>query len=255
MMSRYKVWLNDESLEEISPLVYISDISYSGVSPSFVTNKIGANDGQLTIDAVGYDTNTIVVSFSVREYNTAARQRIVQDIVKWASMGGWLKTSDRPGQMIYVRCAKYPAVGSVLRWTNALSVQFTAFDYPFWVDVTPETVELDSGDEEDIFVPGFRQTYVEASIVPSETLTGFTLEAGETFMEIDGVSIPADQAITIKYSDAHHILSIESAGVSLLDKRTPESSDDLILVPGTGTVYFDCATSAVCTVFVRGVYM
>lgn len=255
MMSRYKVWLGDESLEEISPKIYVGDISYSGASPSFVANRIGANDGQFTTDGESFDSNTIMVSFVVREYNTAARQSIVQDVIKWASKGGWLKTSDRPGQMIYVRCAGYPTVGSVLRWTNALSVQFMAMDYPFWVDTAPETYDLNSGDEEEIFVPGFRQTFVEASIVPSETLTGFTLEAGDTFMEIDGVSIPADQAVTITYSDAHHILSIESAGVSLLDKRTPESSDDLLLGPGTGTVYFDCATSAVCTISVRGVYM
>ena len=33
MISRYKVWLNGDSLEEISPNIYINDISYGQVSP------------------------------------------------------------------------------------------------------------------------------------------------------------------------------------------------------------------------------
>ena len=255
MMSRYRVWLDDASIEEISPQIYVSDISYAAASPSFTASRIGMTDGQRTGDGDYYDVAMIVVSFAIREYNTAARQAILQNVAAWAAKGGWLKTSDRPDQMIYVRCNKLPAISSVLRWTQSLSIEFAAYDFPFWVDTNPITVELNDGDEEDIFVPGIRAVYVEATIIPAETMTNFSLECGDTFMEIDEISIPANQAITISYTADHHILKIESGGVSLLNKRTPASDDDLMLGPGTGTVYFDTATSAVCTISVRGVYV
>lgn len=255
MMSRYSVWLNDRGLNEISPDIVITDIAYTPSSPAFTGNRIAAADGQMSGKDGYIGPNKVTVSFMVRAYNTQERQEIVQDIVKWTANGGWLKTSDRPGQRMYVQPSKYPAVSSVQGWTDNLTAEFTAFDYPFWQDESPKTVTLNAGDEEEIFVPGFRKTYVEATIVPSETMTNFTIECGDTYIEIDDISIPAEQEIVLAYTDDHHILKIESNGVSLLDKRTPESNDDLLLAPGPGTVNFDSVTSAVCTVFVRGVYL
>lgn len=255
MISRYAVWLNDAGLAEIDSEIVLTDIAYAPSNPAFQSERIAASDGQF----IGADryiaSNKVTVYFMVRQYNTQMRQEIVQNIIAWAAKGGWLKTSDRPGQRMYVQVSKYPVVSSAQKWSDNLTVEFMAYDYPFWTDETPKRVTLDSGDEEEVFVPGFRETYVEATIVPSETLENFTIECGDTYIEIDDISIPADQPITISYTADHHILEIKSDGVSLLDKRTPESSDDLVIGPGKGTVCFDCETEAECTLFIRGVYL
>lgn len=255
MISRYNVWMNDISLTEIDPAIYIADISYQAAKPSRSANRLAMADGQHSYGQDYFEESKTTVYFAVREYNTNKRQRIVQDIVTWAMNGGWLKTSDRIGQRIYVHTSQFPSVASALQWTDNLSVEFTAYDYPFWQDETANTIDLNSGDEGDLFVPGVRKTVVEAVIVPSEPMTGFAIECGDTFMGFSDLSIPADQPIKITYTDDHHILTIESNGESLLSNRTTDSDDDLALEPGMGYVYFDAETAAVCTLSVRGVYL
>lgn len=255
MISRYEVWLNDVALSEIDPSIYVSDINYKATSVKHDTHRLSGKNGQFSGETDYVQDNRITVTFEVREYDTNKRQTIVQNINAWAANGGWLKSSDRIGQRIYVKTTVYPAAYSVLRWTDALTVEFTAFDYPYWQDEFSNTIQLNSGDEGDIFVPGCRKTDVEAVVVPAETMTGFEIECGDTRISLDGISIPANQSVKISYTDDHHILQIVSNNVSLLDKRTADSNDDLMLDPGTGHVHFVCSVSAVCTVSVKGVYL
>lgn len=253
MISRYDAWLNGDSISSVSPSIYVADISYSTAARSYATSQVSGRDG--TFSGRDYVApSTVAISFVVREYNTARRQEVAQDVARWAARGGWLRTSDRVGQRLYVRCTKPPAISSVLRWLNTLTVEFTAHDFPMWQDEAAEAVTLNSGDSGTLFLRGTRQTEVCAEITAGATLTGFTITCGDTAVTLEGLNIAQGQTVNIRYTDDHHILEIVSGGASLLDKRTANSSDDLIAQIGDNSVSYASSGASTCVLSVRGVY-
>lgn len=254
MISRYRVYLNDVEISSIDDSIYVADVSYSSLSYNRTTTKLGNRSGSYSGNEY-FPENKVTVSFSVRQYDTSTRQNVIQAINAWCRNGGWLKVSDRPDMRMYVRCSKPAVVSSILRWTDYLTVELTAYDYPFWTDEVPVTEIMEAGHEYEIYVPGVYKTDVEAVIVSSSALTNVTIECGDTAIELDGINVPAEQPITISYTDDHHILQIESGGDSLLDKRTPDSYDNLVMEPGKNVVAFSANASAVCTLLIKGVYL
>lgn len=259
MISRYEVWLNDEPLSSISPNIYIADIGYTAVAPSRDLTRIAAADGRLTGETEYIQENRINIAFVIREYNTRQRQQVLQDVIKWARGGGWLKTSDRIGQKIYVRVSQFPAIASVMRWTDNLTLEFIASDYPFWVAERPETAILtlssSSYTSGQLYLPGAWKSYVEAKITAAASITGFTVRCGDTFIAFSGLSLSSGDVITISYTDDHHILEIKKGTDSILDKRTAASTDDVIAMPGRNNISFSGNGDATCEFKVREVFV
>lgn len=258
MISRYGVWLNDVSLTEIHPNIYISDINYQAAGLARSTGRIVALDGLFSGSKDYVDTAKIVVNFVVREYDTRRRQEIVQNVIVWASNGGWLKTADRIGQKIYVKPSHLPAVSSVLNWLDTLTIEFTAYDYPFWQDEVPAEIELSQSATGELWVSGERKAFVEATAVAHENISTMTFTCNGESIVLDSMSVSEGQTVNIRYSDDHHIQQIYkvlNAPInSLMDRRTPESVDDLIANVGNNTFAFAADGVAVCTFSVRGVH-
>lgn len=255
MISRYTVWLNDVSLEEIDPSIYVADISYTAASPEFSTLRLAATDGRYSGKGDYIKEAKISVSFEVHEYRTERRQEIVQNVAIWASKGGWLKTSDRMSQRIYVKPTRLPAVVSAMRWTDNLSVEFTAFDFPFWVDEYPTEITLARNGSGSLFVPGMRSTPAELAVTATAAVSQVEVHAGNSTLILQGLGLVSGDVLTVSYTDEHHILEIKNGNTSLLDKRTAESDDDLIVSPGVNTVSFSANGNSNCVISVRGVYV
>lgn len=254
MISRYAVWLNDVSLAEIDPDIYVADISYTAASPKVESSRLAASDGQY-VSRDYIDSAKVAVSFEVHAYSTARRQAIVERIAVWAANGGWLKTSDRAGQKLYVRSSRYPAVNSVMRWTDNLSVEFTAYDFPFWVDEQPNAITLAQGATGNLFVYGMRPTGAELAITAVSAVSRVEVHAGDSKLILDGISMVSGDVLNVSYTDDHHILEIKQGNTSLLNKRTAASDDDLIVSPGTNAVSFTADGNATCVLSVKGVYV
>lgn len=267
MISRYSVWLNDVSLSEIDPRIYVSDIAYQAASPARNTSRLAARDGQYSGEYEYIGESKITVSFAARAYETNARQQIIQEVAAWAADGGWLKTSDRMGQRIYVKCSKLPAVASVMRWTDAITVEFTAYDYPYWTDETATTLRLTSTGTEStgtLTIGGVHDSLVEATIAINGATSKLELTCGDTAIVLEGLSLVSTNTVKVVYENVHHILRIywqsQDAAYyrranSLLDKRTAASNDDLIAKVGANTLKFKATGNAVCTFSCRGVYV
>lgn len=255
MISRYSVWLNDVSLSEVDPEIYVSDIGYNAVSRQFNTSRLAARDGLFSGDDY-FGENKTTVTFLIRKYNTQERQSVLQNILVWAANGGWLKTSDRPFQRIYVKCTRLPSINSVMRWTDNLTLEFTAYDFPYWQDEEPMTISLDSGENETVYIPSAFNVYVEAKITAAASLTQFSISVGDTTLSFANLSVSSGDIITVAYSDEHHILDVSVGTLSILDKRTANSSDDLIAKTGNNIVSFSTSGgSAECELYFRGVYL
>lgn len=255
MISRYEVWINNVALSSLSSKIYVADISYQPTTISWPVSKLGMVNGQYAGSQKYIAPNRITISFEAREYDIQGRQQIIQDIIKWAGNGGWLKCSDRESQRIYVKPSKMPSISSALRWLDTLTIEFTAYDYPFWQDEEAQTQTLNNGDTGSIIITGVRETEIEALITANATLTSVSLTCGDTTIALSGISVAQGNTIRLSYSDDHHILSIVSGTTSLLDKRTTASNDDLIGVPGTNSISYTANASSTCQFMARGVYL
>lgn len=254
MISRYDAWLNGKSLQMVNPLIYVEDISYRAVelnrSIDARTGYHGSYHGHGYIESAHVD-----ITFLIEEYSTVERQNILQEVVAWATQEGWLATSDRPNQRLRVVCDVFPAILSAKRWTETLTMTFSAYELPFWQDLHPTEASVSAASETEetvaLFCPGTFPAPLEAVVTPSASITTLTIAVGESEIELSGLS--GTDAITISYSEDRHILSINQGSTSVLSKRTADSSDDLILTPGiNNTISIEGDAALTATFRVRG---
>ena len=142
-----------------------------------------------------------------------------------------------------------------MKWLDVLTVEFTAFAYPFWQEKTPKTLTLSSGASGVAYSMSAMETEAEAVITANAAMTGFELSCGETTFTLSDLNVASGSTVVISYTDKDHILQIKSGTTSLLDKRSAESSDDLILAPGGNAVAFTSTGAASCEIRWKGVYV
>ena len=200
MISRYKVWLNDVSIADINPLIYVNDIQYSLAFDRSTVAK-GIKYGSFYRDRTLASSN-IKVEIEIDEYNTAIRQQICQDVARWALAGGWLTTSDRLNQRIYVVCDEPPVISSALKWTEKLTITFTAYGLPLWQSTMPSTVSFYGTNESGTIInAGNMDSFVTVEAMAGGSTSQVTFVAGNTHITLDGISAEIGDIIAIGYTD------------------------------------------------------
>ena len=248
MISRYEAYMDGTSLSSIHPNLLILDIGHEVSSFSVSAESIAKRDGLMVLARKRAKT-VVTISFMLRIYDIAERQRVLQQIQRWAK-GSVLETNDRPGQELYVSCDEFPMIGSARDWLEELTMSFTTYEKPYWMEKTYASVSLTAGTSGSgsLYVPGNAgETFVEVTATPSSSMANITLTVGNTSMTLTGVSATSSQPITIRY-DNQNILHIKRGTTSVLDKRT--GSDDLLAECGT-PVSVSFSSSVSCTVVFR----
>lgn len=253
MNSRYSVTLNGEPLLQISPNIIITDINYDSPKVNIETYNVAKRHGSI-IHRQYVDKKSVTISFMIREYTTARRQAVCSSVIKWAKKGGVLKINDRPGQHLDCVCESYPSVSSVRDWLSEVSITFSAFANPFWIDDIQSSIAL-SGTAGNgmLYVPGDAQeTFVEATVKAKAALTSFTLTVGGRTMTVTS-NIANGHTVKLEY-DKNMILSIKDNNTSILNKRT--GADDLIAVCGErNTVSFTSSANADVVFSAKGAWL
>lgn len=176
---------------------------------------------------------SITVTFMVKERDRAARMAVIQKVRGWAG-NGWFTTNIRPTQRIYVYCTKPPKF-ETFDWTARMDIRFTAYGEAYWQDITPVTVSSTSAAAsatKTITPAGTENCFLEAEITPSGgSLTTVNIAVGSQHLKLEGLSVASGATLSIYY-DEHHLLHIESGNTHLLNKRTGDSADDIILSAG-----------------------
>lgn len=143
---------------------------------------------------------------------------------------------------------------SALNWQEQMQAVFTAYELPFWQDITPsrETITANGS----LFVPGIGEAMcdVEVANKGSSAITTLTLTCGDTEMIFSGISLAKGETLVLSHDDLG-LLSAKIGNTSVLNKRTAESDDDLIAMCGQyNTITVSGGT--VSAVFkARGVYL
>ena len=250
MVSRYSVTLNNVAMSSLNRSLYVTDISYQPAEDELTVVRFAGRNGSMLLNRRKSQTS-VVITFELHLYDIAARQEACAEVIRWADAGGVLKTGDRPGQFLECRCTKRPSIESALKWTDTLSVEFTAFAVPYWQSTAPDTATVTGTGS--LFVRGNGgKAMVDAVITATASLTSLSITVGDTVIALADISLSSGDTVTISH-DANGILSIKKGTTSLLDKRTAASSDDLLAACGA---YNDVSvsTGAYAAVSARGVW-
>ena len=243
MMTRYSAWLDGLPLHEIDPTIYILDIQEEPAQMDVSTAAKAGGFGRFVVMRQR-QTLSVTISFAIREYDVTRRKAIMQKVVTWAKGGKYLSINDRPGQRLRVEVDELPTIASALRWTQELSITFTAYAFPFWENDYADSMTT-SGAASMMVMGDADAAPVDVSITPSGS--SVTVKADKTTITLHDVS----GNIEISHGD-DGILRITSSGESILSHRTPESSDDLTATPGRVNELF--VEGGTATFRVRGVW-
>lgn len=250
MHSRYDAYLNNVALSSLNVNLYVSDISYMPTQEEVTLAHLAGRNGGLVVRR-RKEQSTVTISFELHVYSTQLRQEACAEVIRWASNGGRLTTTDRQGQFLDCVCTKLPAIESALKWTDNLTVEFTAYAIPYWQSVTADTATVNGSGT--LFVHGNGgKAMVNATITANDSMTSLSIEVGETTIALSGISLSANDQVEISHS-ADGILSIKKGSTSLLNKRTAASSDDLLAVCGADNL-ITVSSNATAVVSVKGVW-
>lgn len=257
MITRYRVSLNRINLDTIAPEIMILDVAYT--APMFTTqaSTLAARHGQI-VHGRTIPTCGVTVTLEIHTQNISRRQAVAMAVQRWAMEGGELRVNSRPDQRLRVICDSAPVVPSDLKWTGKITIGFAASEIPFWEDDEATAVEVAAGEEASLYVVGSAdETPVSVSVKneSGQTVNSLTVTAGSTVFSFEELALADGETLDIGY-DEHGFLYIRAGDVSKMDKRTPESSDELTIGQNAAVDISVTADAAVTATFeARGRHM
>lgn len=257
MRTRYDVYMDNLPLDAIDPAIYVTDVQETPVSYDATTMQRAKGDGLRVLRRLR-DSKQVRVAFMVRETDVGRRRDIVQRVAAWAMGGKYLALGDRPGQRLRVLCETLPGITSALKWTQELTMVFTAYAMPYWEAETPTRASFTGTSGTAVIRnAGTAPCFLEAEIsnTSGATLDTVMLGMDGQALSFTGLALGAGKTLKIYYDDKW-ILRAEVDGASVLSKRTSGSDDDLILPTGKATTVTISADKAVSvTLKARGLWL
>lgn len=254
MISRYEAYMDGVALSAVNPNLLILDIQHELADVEYEYEHLANRAGSFITEGK-QEGSSVTIVFQLRLYSISERQTACQEVQRWAK-GKILETNDRPGQRLWVKCTTLPRITSALNWTEEISMTFTAYEHPFWEEVTPSVLSLTGTSATGIlFVPGnVSEALIEVTAVPgSGTLNTLSITVGDNTMEFSSLGATVSNELSITYDD-RLIQSIKVSNSSAMSKRT--GADDLLAVCGTNnTVSITAGTSATVTLSARGLWL
>lgn len=253
MISRYRVWLNNQGLDDIDDTILITDIKEKEPKMRYQAQEKGGTDGMRLLRARRL-SQSVAVRFAVREYDTARRRDVCSRIRAWAR-DGYLTTSDRPDQRLWVVCEKLPTVTSALKWTDETEMTFTAYELPYWEDITPQKAAYTGRNgTAALMARGDAKSVLDAVITAGGAVNNLTIAVKGRSFAFAGLGLSKGGKLTISH-DASGLLSIRAGNASALAKRTAESADELVILPQkANTITFTADADCTAVFTSRGRY-
>ena len=249
MITRYSAWMDNKGLQDIDEAVFITDIKEKQPAMRVITAD-RALYGLRLLRAMRTSLS-VVIRFAIRDRDTERRRDISRRVRNWAR-GGYLSISDRPGQRLRVICDKPPTLDSALKWTSEMEMTLTAYDVPWWEAVTPSRA---SGDgmyaSPTLNVRGDVESPLDAVIRAESACNQISIVVGSQAFYFFDLPLGAGEMMTISH-DAKGLLSVRKGGESLLQYRSGNSSDDLMVQPGANRIDFSATAPCAVTFTTRG---
>lgn len=242
-------------LDAIGP-VLIQEVSEP---PAEMEITYGTRPGRSGQDVLASRRRSLKVTIgaAIRElYNLGNRTSILQAMAGWAN-GSVLELSNHPGQQLHVNCRSFPALGNAREYTQQISIELEANENPYWEEKYPVSASgTGASGSAQLFIPGTAgEVPVLASFTPSGTLTSLTVTAAcggiSRSIALSGMSLASGTAVEFRYA-AFDRMEIVRGTTGLLQYRSADSADDLVIPAGMATLTWEANVSGTMRFEARG---
>lgn len=236
-MSVTDVWLNRVSPRDLDPAVIVADVREHPPAMDVKAVALAGGEGSRLLRS-RVTALSVSVDLELHEPVPQRRRMICGLVARWAAKGGWLTWADRPGQRLRVTCDAPPVVTSALRWTQTLTVTFTARELPCWESLRPLTIRAASPAASGALTlrpPGDKEAPLEAEVTAGAAVAALTLTLGGQALRLSSLGMAPGEALLLGH-DGRGLTRLIVRGPgggerSVLHLREPESDDELLLEP------------------------
>lgn len=255
MITRYRAAMDGVQLDSLDDAIIIHDITEA--APAITTNTLPRPNGDgMIVTSEHRQSLSVNVSFEVHHPDPNARQLILDQVASWCA-GKLLTISSRAGKQLHVRCTAYPAP-SALKWTDEITVTFTAYGVPFWEDVLVMRFGRESlfpGEDSGSYSASLAST---SDLVPwpvrfsgtvwsaadmtvkaaASAADEFIVKLGSCRIHLTGLDMQPGETLRIGHTEEGYMtLMIDGDNPrSVYTALTSDSNDDLIIRPGVPNV-------------------
>jgi hypothetical protein len=239
MLLRFEAINGGAKFSEIAEEVILLDIIEDPAEMNVQTSPLAGGPGMLVSSATRKSL-TVRLVYVIREMDPVRRAELRDKVARWAYQASLLEINTRPGKCLSAKAYIPTAQGSSLRWTDELSLTFTAYELPYWFDSQISMIECTT---DDFKLTGARAITPTGADVPipiscyvtvmgSEKLTDLLLRVGNTKLQMRGLNIASGSMLMVESLTGHDLTIRDvSTGQSYLGTRTEDSSDALMALP------------------------
>lgn len=257
MILSRRVALGGVQLDELHERIVVKEVDVGTPQENItaVSRMGGAGQRMTSQHWTTLDVN-VAFGIDVPKWNLEERRAIFNQVITWALTKGWLTTNQMPDKRMYVDKVIVPNGGDMWDWTNDYTLNFRAYNVPFWQDEQPAqaTRYVSTGAAMYLDVTGNVQTVVDATFRNRSgmTINNFTIITGGNTIRLTDLNLGGTQTLTISHG-TDGILRIKIGNTSVLEKRT--GADDLYVNPGRQLVSFTADRAGDFTASCYGRYL
>lgn len=256
MRSRYRISVSGVQMDTLDDNLLILDIGYQQPDMNRKT-QTSANLNGISISDTHVGQGRVTVTFELHIYDTAERNAVCQNVNKWASAGGTLRTSDREDQELErVVCEQFADISSARNWTDPLTIVFATTSNPYWISRETDTVVVTGSGSGSLPVSGnVGKALVSLTATANAAVTSYQAVVGSTKVKLTGISVPSGKTVVVDYVDGRY-MRIRANGSSVMPKLDKTSTDNLLANCGKSNSVSVTANAKVSTTFTaRGCWL
>lgn len=264
-----RVALNGAQLDEVNSSIVIRGIETGAGKDTITAVSTGAPFGQ-RITAARRETLDVAVKFAIdiKQRNLQGRSEVLEAVNAWAAAAGierggaWLTAGHRGERRIRVVLAQPAAEGDLWKWTDDFQILFRAYGVPYW-EGESKSISTDSatGASGAAAIGGSAVTQINAYLqnTSGAMISQATITAAGKSMSFSQIDLGASETLVIDHAEDGTLrLRIRNTGGSyrsIMNRRSPESADDLTAYPGTQVFSFNAQRACKLTVEWRDRYL
>lgn len=258
MILRRRVALDGVQLDQVDSRILIQSIETAAGKETISAQSMYSGDGSRVTNE-HRDSLDIVVKFTINEksYNPEARATVLENVNRWACLGGWLTVNFKPGRKIRVIAAQLPGEGDAGARTP-YAITFRAYGVPYWQQESPALVRHTgvSSCSGVLGVPGSAKTVCDVSFKNTSggTVNTLNISVGGSSFQLTGLGLGNNGTLVIEHEDdgKRAYLRIRIGSTSKLGCRA--GSDDLYVEPGSRSYSMSAGGSGTFTISCAGRY-
>lgn len=246
MVLKHRVALDGIELDSIDNRIIITKVEEPDGKEQFSAVSLWGSSGS-RVTELHRDHLDVTVKFviRIRKRDMAGREEVLEKVNAWACAGGWLTLNYRENRRIRVFMLQAAGMGDAWNWTKEFSITFRACGVPYWQETFGPVVEKRNASSGSLVfgVNGSAEGVVNVTFknTSGSTINTFSISTPESSLAFTGLGLANGETLEISHPDngLRSLLAVRIGNRSALACRTPASSNDLTVKPGTKTITYN----------------